>query len=453
MLLGLDSWAGLKLLIIATSTAAVVFSYLWLARRWGARLAAGVGVILALSPGILDLSHWILSDVPFWMLTMAALWGFGRLEAGERGGLAVAVAATVLAYFTRSAGLPLALAATGWLALGRRWRALTALAAVLLPLALLWWLRARAAGGADYMDSFWLANPYRPELGRIGPAALAGRMWANDLYYMLLYLPILLFGQGGGAFGVLGVGVAVAAVIGWALELRRPGLGEIFLPLYIGLLYIWPEVWAGERFLLPAVPLVAAYAARALMRGADRLRVPRPTRVGAAAVGLVVLLGLPTQLRAARRGFACTTAYRLGSAYPCLSPRWQDFFTVAEWTREHLPEDAVVVSRKPRLFHALSGHRGRIYPKSAEPADLLREAAEAGARHVVLDLLDSQSYRYLIPALTRRPAAYCIVHSPGPDRVTVLGVLPGADTVPDLADGAADARFAHCPPDYRSSPR
>ncbi|HEX6939948.1 MAG TPA: hypothetical protein VF158_11090 [Longimicrobiales bacterium] len=451
MLLGIDSWVGLKLVIIAASTAAVVFSYLWLVRRWGGRVALGIGILLASSPGIVGLSHSILSDVPFWMLTMAALWGFARLEAGERGGAAVAVAATVLAYFTRSAGLPLALAAGAWLALGRRRRALAALAATLLPLAFLWWLRGRGVAGADYMDSFWLVNPYRPELGRIGAADLAARMWANNGLYMRVYLPVLLFGEGGGALAFLGIGVALLALAGWALEVRRPGPGELFLPLYIGLLYVWPEVWAGDRFLLPAVPLILGYAARTLAAIVGRLRVARPAPVGAAAVGLVILLGLPAQLDAARQGMTCTAAYRLGSAYPCLPPAWQDFFSIAEWARDNLPGDAVILSRKPRLFYALSGHRGRIYPRNPDPAELVREAREAGARYVILDLLDAQSIRYLIPALTHRPAAFCIVHTLGPERVTVFGVMPGADTIPDQAGDAADARFAVCPAGYAPS--
>ncbi|HEX7119252.1 MAG TPA: hypothetical protein VF212_10715 [Longimicrobiales bacterium] len=453
MLVGVESWVGFKLVIVAASTAAVAFSYLWLARRWGSRTALGAGIVLAASPGVLGLSHWILSDVPFWMLTMVALWGFARLEAGERGGAAVAIAATTLAYFTRSAGLPLALAAATWLAMTRRWRTLAALAATLLPLAFLWWLRGRGIAGADYLDSFWLVNPYRPELGRIGIADLAARMWANNGLYTLVYLPILLVGQGAGLFAFLGVAIAILALAGWALEARRPGPGELFVPLYIGLLYVWPEVWAGDRFLLPAVPLILGYAARALTAAAGRVPALRRAPLGAAAVALVMLLAVPAAAQGVRRGMTCTTTYRLGSTEACMAQPWRDFFAVAEWTRDNLPEDAVVLSRKPRLFHHLSGRRGRIYPRSPETDALLREARAAGARYVILDLLDAQSYRYLIPALTRRPAAFCVLHSLGAERVTVFGIMPGADTLPDPAGDAAGASFARCPPDYRSPSR
>lgn len=453
MLVGVKPWVGLKLLIVATSTAAVAFSFLWLERQWGRRTALGVGILLAASPAIVGMSHWVLSDVPFWMLTMVALWGFARLEAGERGGAAIAIVATVLAYFTRSAGMPLALAAAAWLAMGRHWRPLAALAATLLPLAFLWWLRGRGVDGADYMDSFWLVNPYRPELGRVGLAELAGRMWANNGRYTLVYLPVVLVGKGGGAYGALGVVVALFALAGWIMRLRKPGLPELFLPLYIGLLYIWPEVWAGDRFLLPAVPLILAYAAHALAATVRRVRLPRPHWVGAAAVAAIALLALPAQLRGVRIGLACTSTYRLGAAYPCLSQPWHDYFSVAEWTRVNLPEDAVVLTRKPRLFFGLTGLRARMFPRSPEPTELLGEARAAGARYVVLDLLDAQSLRYLLPALVGRPDAFCVVYSLGPNRVTVFGVLPDAEAIPDR-DGDVEATgFAYCPPDYRSPSR
>lgn len=449
MLIGLKPWVGLKLVIVATSTAAVASSYLWLERQWGRQTALAIGILLATSPAVVDMSHWVLSDIPFWLLTMVALWGFARLEAGHRDGAVIGIAATVLAYFTRSAGIPLVLAVGAWLALRRCWRALAAFAAVFLPLAFLWWLRGRGVEANDYVSQFLAVNPYRPELGRIGIADLASRMWANNGLYTLVYLPVVLIGKGGGVAGVLGVGVAILALAGWISRIRRPGLPELLLPLYVGLLYVWPEVWAGERFLLPAVPLILGYAAHALMKAVRRLGVSRPHWVGAASVAGIVLLALPAQLDGIRRGIACTTAYRLGATYPCLTPPWQDFFSVAEWTRVNLPEDAVVLTRKPRLFYELSGRRGRIYPRSPETTELLREAREAGARYIVLDLLDAQSYRYLLPALAGRPGAFCVVHSLGPERATVLGVVPDAEAVPEREGEATEVGFAMCPPDYR----
>src|SRR5690606_3934375 len=111
---GLEPWVQLKLVVLALSAAAVAFSFLWLRRRRRAALALGVGLLLAVAPGVLREGRWILSDVPFWAFTMVAIWSFERLRPDDWKRFAVAAAAVLLAYFTRSAGLPLVLAALAW---------------------------------------------------------------------------------------------------------------------------------------------------------------------------------------------------------------------------------------------------------------------------------------------------------------------------------------------------
>ena len=123
LLLGARTWSALKTVSAVFTVAAVGFTYLWAERRLGAVGALGLSVVLAISPALVYYSHWILSDPIFLTFTMAALWA---LERAEREGASVwwlvgGVTTVALAYFTRSAGLPLLLALLGWLALRRRW--------------------------------------------------------------------------------------------------------------------------------------------------------------------------------------------------------------------------------------------------------------------------------------------------------------------------------------------
>src|SRR5262245_47316990 len=114
LVFGLKSWVALKFEILVLSTVAVVFSYLWLRKRREPEIAFGVSLILAIAPGVLELSHVELSDVPFWAFTMIALWAFEHLRSDERARFAVGIVAVVLSYFTRSAGLPLIIAVLAW---------------------------------------------------------------------------------------------------------------------------------------------------------------------------------------------------------------------------------------------------------------------------------------------------------------------------------------------------
>jgi hypothetical protein len=368
-----------------------------------------------------------------------------------RGRFAVAVLATVLAYFTRSAGLPLALAAFGWLALRRRWKQLAVLAAVLVPLAFLWWLRARAQGGVDYVGQFWLVDPYTPELGRIGVADLFARAGENLRKYVSLHLPILLMGYGGPvSMGRVVVSTAVVALglFGWARRMRRPKVAELFLPLYIGLLLIWPAVWSGERFLLPVLPLIVYYACDAVARLTSRVLPEGGYAVAGGTLALLVLIGLPTLREQTRISSRCVAEYDAGNRYPCMGEPWTDFFGIAEWAGTALPEGSVVLSRKPRLFYVLSGLRGRTYPLTSEEGALFAEANRLGARYVVLDGLDRLSTSYVMPVLMRTPQAFCIAFSTAPERAAVLGILPGDWASSPQRSPTAEVGFQYCPPDY-----
>lgn len=461
LLAGLRPWVGLKLTIVCFSTAAVALSYLWLLRRRRPGLALGVALLLAIAPGVLDLSHWVLSDVPFWAFVMLALWGFERLGPSEHRRFGIAVAATVLACFTRIAGLPLALAAFGWLGLRRRWRQIAVFAAILLPLGFLWWLRAHAHGGSEYGQVFWLVEPYRPALGRVGPMDLLGRIVDNGHEYLKRHLPYLLFAREGRLAATLGVGIAALAMIGWVRRIRRPGVAELFLPLYMGMLLLWPAVWSSERFLLPVLPLILAYAGDAFGRGLRWAGLRTLLPAGAVAVLALLLVAAPGLYASVRTGARCQREYREGRPYACLAQRWRDFLALAGWARRELPAGSVVISRKPALFYLYSGLRGRMFPLGADPAGFLRAAEGVGARYVVMDPTELLQELYLTPVVRAAPESFCLVRSLGPGRPALLGILPGdrpavgrgdAGTAVEEAPTSVEASLPVCPEDYRRRP-
>jgi len=450
MAIGLQPWVQLKILMAIFSAGAVAISFLWMSRRRRPLIALGAGGVLALSPGVLEQGHWILSDVPFWFFTMLAVWSFERIRPDNRSRFAVAVIAVVLAYFTRSAGLPLLIAAFGWLLLGRQWKRLAILAMATLPFALWWYLRARSQGGVDYVSQFWFVNPYAPELGRIGAIDLFDRIIENGSKYIRIHMPILLTGTQGFVPLALSVSTFALGIFGWVRRLRRPALAELFLGLYIALILVWPAVWSGERFLLPALPLLLFYAADGLTRVAHRIRRGSGLTAGAAAAAVLVLAMAPTEVRAIRFSGACMFSYRTGERYPCMIPPWRDFFEIGEWAGSALPDGAPVLSRKPRLFYVISGgHPGRTYPLSPDPAELIRSADEIGARHIVFDHLDRLSQAYLAPAVLGRITAFCAMHESQRDRTLVLGILPGAAQMQNSTDDqAAGVSLPVCDREY-----
>lgn len=451
--LGLAPWAGIKLVTLAFSVAAVVLTFLWVRRRRRPDLALGAGLLAALSPGVVALSHWELSDVPFWAATTAALLAWERLPRRGWGRAVAAALLTAAAFLVRSAGLPLMVAAALWLLLRRRWAQAGIYALVVAPTAGAWWLWSR--GGNGYGGHILDADPYNPAAGTVGALGLVERIGENLQLYLGQHLPVLLTGSPGGLGVPVAVVVAALALYGWLRRLRRPGVAEIFLPLYLGMLFLWAPAWSGDRLLLPVFPALLVYAGDALARLGRAAKLP-PRLVPAAAAALLALAMLPGLATAAREGTECTRWYFAGERYGCMRAEWQDFLEMAAVSERALPAGAVVISRKPAIFYAESGLRGRNYPLARDPADFFASAEAAGARYVVLDYIDQVAIGYLTPILIRRPQAFCVMHSLGAERTTLLGIRPGAARLPDLrgdpGEAEMDVGFQACGPELWRSP-
>ena len=450
MVLGLTPWVKLKAVVVLCSVLAVAFSFLWIRARGRPLLALGVASIIAIAPGVLNEGHWLLSDVPFWAFTMVALWAFERLRPDDHKRFAIAAIATLFAYFTRSAGLPLALAALGWLAWRRHWKQFGMLAVIIGVPALLWMLRARAFGPSGYVSEFWLIDPYVPALGRIGVVDLLERIISNDRKYMSIHLPMLLTGAQGVLLFVLSGVIFVLAVFGWAWRVRRARVAELFLPLYLGLVFIWPAVWSGERFLLPALPVLLFLAGEALVRMLRRF-VPRMTFALPAVVAvLLVLIGVPGLVRATQIARECTSRYQAGDRYPCVSPAYDEYFTLAEEADAMLPDSAIVITRKPRLFYGLGGVQGVTFPLSQDPAAFFATVDSVGARYLIFDQIDAAATFYVRPVILRFAPAFCIMRAQ--QGTLVFGISTDHASVPDAGEAVVtddpDISFISCGAEY-----
>jgi 4-amino-4-deoxy-L-arabinose transferase-like glycosyltransferase len=477
--LGIKPWIGFKLIVALFSAAAIALSYLWARRVTTAGTALGVGLLLAFGTGVIDRGRWELSDVPFWAFTMLALWAFARLaprdpadapapaaepaepapEATVRrarwktllGPLALASAGTLLAYATRSAGLPLVVAGAAWLAWRRDWRRLAAFAAVIAPFAVVWTWRNSAVGGPSYTGYLWYVDPYRPVLGTVGVGGILERITVNVVKYTTEHVSFLLTGTRFGAPAtVLGIVVVVLAIAGWGMRVRRAGAAELWLPLYMGLVLVWPAEWAGNRFLLPALPMLLVCAAEPI-----RALVPRGHRrmAGVAIVGALLLATTVQLQRQLATAAKCRAAYDASNnPYPCLPETWADLLDVARTVNGALPEGSAVLARKATLFWAYSGYPSRTYPFTADPDTLLAAAREAKAQYVLLDYMDNLSVMYLAPVLMQRPQAFCVMHAAGPGRATLMAILPGAEQMPNVRDRpgneTANVPFTFCTKEF-----
>lgn len=451
-----QAWIPLKLLTMLFAPLATVLSYFWLRRRYGPVFAALVGLLVAWSPEIVGYSKWFMSDIPFFAFLMLALIGFERMRseedpAGEGGGsgFVIALAGTVLALATRTAGLPLVLAGAGWLAWTRRWRQLGIWAGVLGGLALLFFLRADALGGGDYIASFQSESRFVPHMGpeaeKIGIADFLGRMARNTDLYVRRHLPLLLYGNRSLFLVPVNALITLLAVVGWARRVRRPTVDALLVPIYVGMLLVWRT--DHPRLFLPIYPIFLAYAAVVFTGLVEGWGVRARRWAVAGAVALFLAASAYPQFYQLRRGLWCNLNYAQGDTYLCAAgDHWRDYFAMLAWMRTELPEDALVVSRKPPLTYVIAERRGTYIPLTDEPADFFRVVEATGVRYLLLGNEDQITDRYLAPVLRKRPAPFCELHSLGEGRARLLGIRSELAVDAGRADDpGAMPTFERCP--------
>ncbi len=409
-----------KVISLLLTSASLVFICLLARGRLGWSGSLAVTAPFAFNPVLLYYSHWVLSEAPFVLLTLVALWGSERMI-GSRRWLAATVLAVLLAYLTRAAGLPLVVAvllAIGW---RRRWSELAFVGGGAALVLSGWWMWGRVAATESaevYSNNFLLVNPYQPELGYAGPADLIARLVNNVRLYTIEVLPETLAGAapaGAVSLPALLAGLLIVALvlIAFLRGIRRVQVVELFTALYLGLLFIWPQVWTDRRFLLPLVPILFLHAASGLVWCFEFLRVKRPAWVLPAAGALLVLLTVPDHVRSVGFNQGCQKFYRQGDRLACYPPPWRAFVQTAEWVRANTPEDAIVISRKPRLFYYFGRRRGEVYPFTTEENAVLSFLDDIGADYVSVAPLSATTYRYLVPVINNYPDRFQIVHQVG----------------------------------------
>jgi hypothetical protein len=175
-------------------------------------------------------------------------------------------------------------------------------------------------------------------------------------------------------------------------------------------------------------------------------------RFGVAGV-LVALLALPAGYhwsRMTEQAGICRSLTESGRSMECLSQGQGEYFALAEWSGNNLPEGVSVTTRKPRIFFVMSGVKSHSIPFVPEPEAFTNRVLASGSRYVSLDLLDRVSGYYVFPALQNRLSSFCGLVEVGQLGTQLLGVLEEA---PELPEGEAEV-LKRCPPEmFRETPR
>ncbi|UCC72696.1 MAG: glycosyltransferase family 39 protein [Gemmatimonadota bacterium] len=409
-----------KILSAVFSTASLVLLFALGRVRLG--LSGGPALVAAfgLNAVLLYYSHWVMSEALFVLLTLVALWASDRMLQSWRW-LATSMAFALLAYLTRAAGLPLLLALLLVLGLKRQWRHLAIAAAATVLVVGGWWVWGRLAAGEGaltYSSNFLLVDPYEPELGIVGPGELLARSVNNIRLYAVVVLPESLGGMAPAGAVILmalltSLLLIALALVGWVRDVRKLRPLELFTAFYAALIVLWPEAWTDRRFLLPLLPVLLLHGAAGLVWCLSFLRVRRQAWALPLFGAFLAILTVPGHVRTVGYNQRCMSFHRQGDGLACYPAPWRAFAQSALWVRANTPEDAVVVSRKPRLFYYFSGRRGEVYPFTTEDEEMFTFLDDIGAEYVLVAPLSRTTYQYLVPVILSMPERFEIVYEIG----------------------------------------
>ena len=367
-------------------------------------------IFLVFNSHFLRYATMIMTEIPFLFFSSLTLYLFlnttekkGFLRNPNFYGSLLLIAAS---YYIKTSAIAILGGMVLYLLWKRRWK--TSIAYIFGFVALIspWIIRGHQLGGNSYLKQLLMINPYRPEMGQAGAGDFVERFFNNIGRYISKEIP-------SANFSFITINYREASSLGmWILGLTLIALiiyGIIKLPNYriligsyllgtFGILFLWPDVWVGVRFLLPAVPFLLL----ALFSGFFGLLdawVPRYKSILRWSPLALLLLFVP----------ALSKAH--GTSTKPYSSNWNNYFALAKWIRDNAPgEETVVACRKPTMFYLFSHTYTVNYKYTENQQEFLDNLYRKKVKYVVYDQLGySSTYRYLRPVIQQHTDRFKLI--------------------------------------------
>ncbi len=262
------NFMGYKIVIFLLSLFILLIIFLWPEEHLH-RVYLATLLFTALNLKIHEYNSLILSEIPFLLSAMAGIYFFRMFEVKQKSYYFIlSLISIILAFYIRSIGITLFLALILVLLKKRNTKYLLYTLCCAFLVIAAWQMWVSAAGGSSYLKQLWMSNPYSPELGLISVQDLFTRRLAGNLQlYFSCYFPEIILPIFKSApqnlrlpYQILGLILSGLIVSGFILDFWKKWdvKGWYFLGT-VGVILLWPEVWASERFLFGIIPLILYY--------------------------------------------------------------------------------------------------------------------------------------------------------------------------------------------------
>lgn len=374
---------------------------------------------------MLKYSTIIMSEVPytfFFILSLFSLFRLNKEKAFYKNPFFyILILASIAALYIRSAGIALVLALTSYFLFQRKWVQSAVFFGSVFFAYLPWYLRGKQLGGNSYAKSVTYINPYDPSLGEMDLTNWLERFFTNLERYLTIELPNGCFGIQTGNYNaeatfaswLPGIMMVVLIVLG-IFYIKNKSYRVFFLLLFAftsGILLLWPSVWYGTRFMIPNIPVLFFLMIAGVLLIASFIlsKIPSIKIKPEVIVPFLALFLLFNSIK----GIENLQSYSK-QAYP---PAYKNFFEMASWCKNNLPEGTVVCNRKPELFYLFAQTYSAKYLYSSNTGEVIKHLKDYPFDYVILEQLGyGSTSKYLYPAIQAYPDKFeLVLHLKNPD--------------------------------------
>ncbi|MGL4630058.1 MAG: ArnT family glycosyltransferase [Leadbetterella sp.] len=378
-------------------------------------LAGAVTFLFIANPLVLTYSNAFMSEMLFVTLVSVALYFFSHLDYEKvlykQPYLYLSVLFVVASYYTRTVGLMVLGGMCLHLLFNKKWIEITLISALFFVLILPWNIRNSHIPGKGHFEMMIMKNSLSPEKGNMETwADWKERIGINIERYTAIEIPTVFKPS------LPEVPIEKATSDHWMW-------GYIFVFLIIGglffiknfkwlvtgviastfaLLFIYPDVWVGNRLMFHLIPLFFISMSAIVPGIVSRFKPDflHITNISLAVVLVIIAFTYKENWKVLHQN-GKVNAY---------SKPIEDFIVASEWIKANTSEKAFVTNRKPSILYYYSGRYSHEFPRS-DIKTVMDYFERQKITHAIVDGLGyASTYKYLAPALNAHMDKFKLVY-------------------------------------------
>lgn len=384
--------------------------------------------LVASSSLISEYSIILMSEVPYLLLTLIALYVYNRSINKPKNRLLyfTAIALSVLPVHCRSIGLAFSVAFVIVSLFTKRYR--YAVAHIILLIGTIVLYRSLTSWDNPYVLQLFLKNSYDPEMGYVTLSEMILRIAGNIKKYSTLLIgnalwPFL-YSYPELLKSTISIIFTAFVLTGWIRLLFTPlRIISVYTLFYFGILSMWQIQWSSARFLVGIIPFLFLFLflgldtligsstgsekGNALRRFIHKLRLPQINQISRKryiAVWIITLLFIVVNV------YHQITQAEVNKK---LSPDWRNFYSCADWIRLNTEEDALIMSRKAELLYLRAKRKGIMYPFTHDVEKMIEVMKKENIKYIVYDnfFWTRTTTRYLFPVIKYFPDKFKVAYA------------------------------------------